>query len=90
MLVVLDDPWLSAWDRAASSLATADWSADTCCWSLDTWARAVSQFEGFVVVVVVDDGVVDPVPHACCAWVRSAASFCWSVLVLAWSWVSVF
>ena len=33
---------------------------------------------------------VDPVPHACCAWVRSAASFCWSVLVVASSWVRVF
>jgi len=48
---------------------------------------------GFVVVVVVVDDVVVvvvPVPQACCAWARSAATFCWSVPVVASSWVRVF
>ena len=73
---VLDDPWLSASDSAASSLATAASSADTSCWSLKTWARAASQLAGFVVVVVDVVVVVVPVPQASCAWARSAASFC--------------
>lgn len=30
------DPWLRACDRAASSLATATWSPDTFCWSVET------------------------------------------------------
>ncbi len=74
---------LSAWPNAVSSFETVAWSLETCCSSADTVCSPASQVAWPVGVLVL------VLAHSVWAWVRSAASFCWSVLRVASSCVNV-